>query len=169
MEISSEHIHSQTIRARDLKFWEKVHLPPPVMRHMSCVTCHKVVKLVGGGFVINGATCLVLDHSGYSSSLLLFLIGLVVPDQYGCSWFLWFFSNLAGCSWSLGCFWSLWFILITLFVPDPSFCFYNYRCSDISPNLEWLFLQISQFWEKTEIFNIFRKMKSKFGERAEFL
>ena len=33
MEISSEHLHSQTIRARELKFWENVHPPP-------CVTCH---------------------------------------------------------------------------------------------------------------------------------
>ena len=66
----------QTVRARELKFWMKVHLPQPfmchvshVMCHMSCVTCHlwrvtylffflsdKVVKLVGGGSVINGAT-----------------------------------------------------------------------------------------------------------------
>ena len=75
MEIYSEHLHSQTERTRE------VHLPPPVMGHMSHVTCHvscvrcqvshvtchvsqyyffcvldKVVKLVGGGSVINGAT-----------------------------------------------------------------------------------------------------------------
>ena len=38
--ISSEHLHSQTVRARELKFWKKVYLPPSVMCHMSCVTCH---------------------------------------------------------------------------------------------------------------------------------
>ena len=40
VKISSEHLHSQTIKARKLKFWEKVHLPPPVMFHESYVTCH---------------------------------------------------------------------------------------------------------------------------------
>ena len=65
-------------RARELKFLENVHPPPPVTCHMSHGTCHvsrvtghvshvtcnffsffseiyKVVKLVGGGSVINGA------------------------------------------------------------------------------------------------------------------
>ena len=56
--------------ARELKFLEKVHFPPPVMCHRSCVTfhmsrvtcpvshvtSHKVVKLVGGGSDIDGAT-----------------------------------------------------------------------------------------------------------------
>ena len=40
VEISSEHLHSQTVRARELKLREKVYLPPPVMCHMSCVTSH---------------------------------------------------------------------------------------------------------------------------------
>ena len=40
MEISSKHFHSQTVRARQLKFWAKVHHPPPVMCHISHVTCH---------------------------------------------------------------------------------------------------------------------------------
>ena len=45
IEISSVHLYSQTIRARKLKFWEKVHLPPTchgscVTIHMSCVTFH---------------------------------------------------------------------------------------------------------------------------------
>ena len=31
---------SQTVRARELKIWEKVELLPPATRHMSCVTCH---------------------------------------------------------------------------------------------------------------------------------
>ena len=30
MKISSKHLHSQTVRARELTFWEKVHLPPPL-------------------------------------------------------------------------------------------------------------------------------------------
>ena len=37
---SSENIHSQTVRARELIFWEKGHLPPPVICHMSCVMCN---------------------------------------------------------------------------------------------------------------------------------
>ena len=59
--------NSITIRAWELKFWEQVHLLPPVTCHLSCVTCHtsyvtccmshfffyKVVKLVVGGSVIN--------------------------------------------------------------------------------------------------------------------
>ena len=36
MEISSEHLHFQTQRSRELKFWEKVHIP----LHVSWVTCH---------------------------------------------------------------------------------------------------------------------------------
>ena len=74
---SSKRYKSQTVKARELKFWEKVCLPPRVMCHMSCVTCHmsrvtchmqqvssnlfkhkinnKGAKLVGGGSVINGA------------------------------------------------------------------------------------------------------------------
>ena len=47
MEISSEHLHAQTVQARELQFLEKVHLPPPVMCHVtcvmflvSCVMCH---------------------------------------------------------------------------------------------------------------------------------
>ena len=32
--------HSQTVRARELTFWEKVHLPPPVTCHVSHVMCY---------------------------------------------------------------------------------------------------------------------------------
>ena len=32
--------YSQTIRARELKCWEKFHLLPRIMCHMLCVTCH---------------------------------------------------------------------------------------------------------------------------------
>ena len=86
MEISLQHLHTQTVKAKELKFGEKIHLPPPVMCHISSITCHgshvtcrgshvtchvshamdynifsifflaKVVKLVDGGSVINGAT-----------------------------------------------------------------------------------------------------------------
>ena len=63
----STNLHSQAVRARELNFFDNVHLPPPGTCHMSHVTCHvshvtfsyfffyKVVKLVGGGSVINGA------------------------------------------------------------------------------------------------------------------
>ena len=37
---SSKHHKSQTIRARELTFWENVYPPPHVTCHMSHVTCH---------------------------------------------------------------------------------------------------------------------------------
>ena len=37
---SSKHCLSQTVKARELKFWENVHPPPFVKCHMSHVTCH---------------------------------------------------------------------------------------------------------------------------------
>ena len=37
---SSKHHNSQTIRARDLKFWHNDHHPLCVLCHMSCVMCH---------------------------------------------------------------------------------------------------------------------------------
>ena len=71
VQISSEHCQSQTGRAWELKFWENFHPTLCVMCHMSRVMCHvspvtchmskkklslkKVVELVGGGYVINGA------------------------------------------------------------------------------------------------------------------
>ena len=67
----SEYHQSQTIRVRELKFWENVHPPQHVTCHMSPVMCHKtnvtcqvsyatfffykVVKLIVEGSVINGA------------------------------------------------------------------------------------------------------------------
>ena len=64
-------IPNQILRvwSRALKFWEKVHLLPPVLCHMSRVTCHvshvtyhmshvfflKVTKLVCGGSLVNDA------------------------------------------------------------------------------------------------------------------
>ena len=36
----SQHHDSQTVRARELKFWENVHPTPCVMCHLSHVTCH---------------------------------------------------------------------------------------------------------------------------------
>ena len=38
VKISSEYLHSQTVKARELEFCE--NLPPPAMCPMSCVTCH---------------------------------------------------------------------------------------------------------------------------------
>ena len=110
MEKSSQHLRSQTGRARELKFIEKVHLPPPpchvphvkchlscVTRHMSCVTCHlsyvmchyfyfyfifldKVVKQVCGGNVINGATS--------SSSLISIYYLIAMLSQIYLAFFL---------------------------------------------------------------------------------
>ena len=36
----STNLPSQAVRAKELKFFEIVHLPPPVTYHMSRVTCH---------------------------------------------------------------------------------------------------------------------------------
>ena len=36
---SSKHHNSQTVRARELKFWENAHPPPHVTCHVSRVTC----------------------------------------------------------------------------------------------------------------------------------
>ena len=69
-EISSEYLHSKTLRAREQNFSEKVHLPPCVMYHMSHGKYHIsyvtkkfksfiqifFVKLFNGGSVINGDT-----------------------------------------------------------------------------------------------------------------
>ena len=35
-----KHLHSQTVKARELKCWEKDHLYPPVTCNVSHVTCH---------------------------------------------------------------------------------------------------------------------------------
>ena len=59
MEILSVHLDFQTVRARELTVLEKVHLPQPVMCHMSHVTCHmsrvtykkkKIIIQCGGAF-----------------------------------------------------------------------------------------------------------------------
>ena len=53
--ISLRHLHSQTVSARELKFLEKVDLPPPVTCHMSHVTCHMSCVICHMSLV----TCLV--------------------------------------------------------------------------------------------------------------
>ena len=40
VKISSSKLHSQKVRAREMTFLKKVHLPPPVMCQMACVICH---------------------------------------------------------------------------------------------------------------------------------
>ena len=40
VKISSKHLYSQTVRGKDLKFSENVHLSPCVRCQMSCVMCH---------------------------------------------------------------------------------------------------------------------------------
>ena len=40
MKISSKLLHSQAVRARELTFWGKVNLTPPVLCHISHVKCH---------------------------------------------------------------------------------------------------------------------------------
>ena len=88
VEIFWNHLHSQTVRARELKFPEKVHLPPPVMWHVSYVIYHvshvtqfvfsflyKVVKLVIGGSFINRAT-----PSSFFSIKLFWNIWIIIRD-----------------------------------------------------------------------------------------
>ena len=38
---TTSHIFNKTVIARELKFWEMVHFPPPVMCHVWTITCHK--------------------------------------------------------------------------------------------------------------------------------
>ena len=56
VEISSKHLHSKTIRDKQLKFWGKVHLPLHVMCHVSWVMC-----------LLSRVTC----HMFFSFSFLL--------------------------------------------------------------------------------------------------
>ena len=52
VKISSRHLHSQTIMARDLKFWDYVHHPGCVMCHMSGVRCQVcLLKIWQNGFL----------------------------------------------------------------------------------------------------------------------
>ena len=74
--ISSKHLHSQTVWARDFSFWGNVPLPPcvnvtcQVLCHMSGITWHMshvtffyiVVKLLDGGSVTNGAFPVWLNY-----------------------------------------------------------------------------------------------------------
>ena len=86
MEIYSEHVHSQTLRARELNFWGKVHLLPLVMCHMSHVICQvsgvicifflQSAWLGGGGSVINGATPYSLKYI-----ILNLFLGLPPPHH----------------------------------------------------------------------------------------
>ena len=80
--ISSNQLHSQTVRGRELNLLEKVHHT----NHVSCFTCHyfyhifsssyKVLQLVGGGSVINGETpsSFLVMISGRSETLVLQLM-----------------------------------------------------------------------------------------------
>ena len=88
VKVSSKHLYSKFVRAREMKLWENFHVPlyvtchlSHVGCHMSCVTCHnyisdfffffiymyfvsseKVVKLVGWGSTCYqlAAPCLIL-------------------------------------------------------------------------------------------------------------
>ena len=63
--ISSKHFHSQTVRAKDLQFWEKVYLPPPVTCHVSHgFFFGQSGEASCGGSVINGATLYNLSSLG---------------------------------------------------------------------------------------------------------
>ena len=75
VEISSEHLHYQTVKARELQFWEKVHLPQPVLCHMSRVTCH-----------VSPVTCHVSHVTCHYFSNLVFLL-FVVKLVGGLVWF----------------------------------------------------------------------------------
>ena len=62
------------VRARELTFLEKVHLHPPVKCHVSHVMCNyfflyffqTLVKLFGGGSVINGVTLSCFNINGFN-------------------------------------------------------------------------------------------------------
>ena len=81
MKISSKHLHSQTVKARELTFWKKVHV-----FHMSYVTCH--MFFLGGRLeswffiVVLFFFCVLLGFS-----LLRFCIYFWSLFSPGCSWF----------------------------------------------------------------------------------
>ena len=81
-------LHSQTVRARMLKFWEKVHLPPPVTCHhvtkspvrchVSRVICHVshvgcITQLLGNVFT-EPASCLSLWVATSGSLFVCFVV-----------------------------------------------------------------------------------------------
>ena len=77
MKIYSAKLHSHTIRARELKCWERNFTSPPTC-HVSSI----VVKLVGWGCVINGAT---LSSYLIHSSLRTRRVAPLVADHYRCN------------------------------------------------------------------------------------
>ena len=56
-------LHSKTVRARELKWLENVHLPPRVMCHMSTVVCH-----------MSTVTCHVSHTKKYQIIQILFIL-----------------------------------------------------------------------------------------------
>ena len=78
MKISSTNLPSQTITARKLKFWEKVHIPPPISYHVSNVMCH-----------VSQATCHISHITCHISHVKFFLWGSVIngatPSIFYCS------------------------------------------------------------------------------------
>ena len=65
MKISSKHLHSQTVRARELNFFETVHLPPPVMCNVSHVTCHMSCVTFHMSHVMCHISCVICTFSHF--------------------------------------------------------------------------------------------------------
>ena len=63
VQISFKHYHSQTWRARELKFWESVHPTICVKCHVSCVMCH-----------VSPVTC----HVSAVTCIIFFLVYLLI-------------------------------------------------------------------------------------------
>ena len=61
MKILSTNLYSQTVRARELTFCEKVHLPPPVMRHESHIMCHISCVMCHISCVICHVSCVLFN------------------------------------------------------------------------------------------------------------
>ena len=112
--------NSQTVRARELKFWDKVHLLQPVTSYMSYVKCHmshvtwhlfslffslslgvKVVMLVDGEAVIKGVdfsqTRVLIDQAA-----AWFWSGSSLIDQSA----TWFWSGMCLIDQAAAWFWS---------------------------------------------------------------
>ena len=93
-QVSHVTYNSQTLRARKLKFLEKIQLLPPVTCHVSCVMCHishvkgiffdKVVKLFGRG-LLTGLTPSSFWTKWWSLSMGLTPSSLVLLICLSCS------------------------------------------------------------------------------------
>ena len=89
---SSKHHKSQTVRARELKFWENVHPPPCVTCQVSSVTC----PVSHGRCHISGVMCQVSCHMSHVTCQIFIYIFFCHQQDLST---LVFFIGLSSFSW----------------------------------------------------------------------